>query len=411
MIFVFCLEVMVYQMTQSKGMMGSVIFAFAFPAFLLRLIGAPLIDRFDRVKIILVLNIVRSCTISIFFIVSLTDYIAVWQFFVICAILGSCAAWFLPAGMALLPNLLKKEQLVRGYSLLETSTSMATLLGPIIGGTLVGWSGPEVGIGFYAGILMIGSFLNFLLSRQRDQFSNPLEIPSNQGTSWNWRQFAQEWKRGFTFFRYVPALVGIMSLLAISNFCFATWHQLLVPLGIEVLHVNIRMISFLGPSMSLGVMCGAFITTWIGDIQARSKMMTGSFVLTGLVVLGISFSDNYWITLFLFFLFGVSIPFFNSYSSSIFGQLVPDAYRGRVMSVRLLIGQGLVPIGNITGGWVSEAIGLPPMLMMAGILTIIAGVIGLAIPLLKQIDGNLDGLQQEIKKNLEGAALKEVGTA
>lgn len=129
--------------------------------------------------------------------------------------------------------------------------------------------------------------------------------------------------------------------------------------------------------------------------------MLGSFVATGSFIVLISMSREFILTLCLFFLLGLTIPSFNSYSSALYGLLVPDSYRGRVMSVRLLLGQGMIPLGGFLGGIVSESFGLPLLLLLSGVIQIVCGLIGFLMPLLRGIDGDLTPLSEQIKKKLD----------
>lgn len=394
----FCIEVLLYQQTGSKGLMGTVAFCFALPEFSLRLLGSAFIDRFDRIKLMSTINLVRGITLAILCTLAFLDFFSVWLFFIGAIILGACSAWFLPSGMALIPTLLEKEHLVRGYSLLESFSSLARLSGPFFASLFISWSGAEMGIGFFAGTVLIGSILIWLISTQPVYKERILlEIKS---TELSWRQVRTDLSEGFSFFRRVPSLTVIMLLLAVSNFGYSLWMMLLVPFGVEVMKISITQISILNSVFSLGVISGSLFTSWLGEIRQRSKMMTGSFVATGLFTLIIPFAPNYAMLLVFFFLQGTTIPFFNANSSSIFGQLIPDSHRGRVMSFRLLLGQGAIPIGNMAGGWIAEAWGISSLFYIAGILTMVAGFIGLSLPWLKEVDGDLEPLATSIKREL-----------
>lgn len=406
----FCIEVLLFQKTGSKGLMGSLAFCFAFPEFILRLLGTGFIDRFDRIRLMSTLNIIRGvvllgglCTVV------LTGIFSVWLFFAIAVVLGCCSAWFLPAGMALIPNLLEKEQLVRGYSLLESFASIARLSGPLLASFFIAWSGAESGIGIFAGSVILGSILIALIKTQ--QVDKLITNAPTTHAPISFSQVRKDISEGFAFFRQVPALTVIMLLLAVSNMGMAMWFMLLVPYGQEVLQIGYTKISLLSSLFSLGVICASFTASWIGEVRSRSKVMVGSFVVTGLITCLISFTTNFYLVLALFFLLGSTLPFFNAHSQSIFGQLVPDSHRGRVMSFRLLLGQGAIPIGNMAGGWISEAFGTPTIFLIAGAATMVAGLVGLFIPWLSQIDGNLDLLANKIKQQCTPSIRQEQETA
>lgn len=405
----FCIEVLLFQKTGSKGLMGSLAFCFAFPEFILRLLGTGFIDRFDRIKLMSTLNIIRGLVLGGLCILILTGTFSIWLFFAVAVVLGCCSAWFLPAGMALIPNLLHKEQLVRGYSLLESFASIARLSGPLLASFFIAWSGAESGIGIFAGSVILGSILIALIKTQ--QIEESVTKVSTTPAPISLSQIRKDIGEGFSFFQQIPSLTVIMLLLAISNMGMAMWFMLLVPYGQEVLHINYTQISLLSSLFSLGIIFASFTTSWIGEVRSRSKVMVGSFMATGLITCLISFTTNYYLVLALFFLLGTTIPFFNSHSQSIFGKLVPDSHRGRVMSFRLLLGQGAIPIGNMAGGWIAEGLGTPTIFFIAGASTMIAGIIGFFIPWLTQIDGNLDHLANRIKQQFAPPTVQKKETS
>ncbi|SEM69547.1 MFS transporter [Lihuaxuella thermophila] len=395
MIGLFSIEWLLYQMTGSKWLMGSVLVAFSLPEVIIRLIAAPLIDRVDRVRLMSALNALRFFTLLALALFAFTRTIEVWHIFVAAVVLGSCSALFIPAGMALVPNLLGKQHFVRGYSLMDGFTNTARLLGPVIGSTLVSVSDPSAGIGVNAVTYALSAALLFLLPKQTTSHSEREQL-----SACSWKQLARDWAAGFLFFRQVPALFVIMILLAVSNLCFSSWNMLIIPLGQEVLNIRAVQIGLLMPAFSLGIITGTLITSWLGEVRRRRVLMLGSFIAMGIFIVLMSMSREFILTLCLFFLLGLTIPFFNSYSSALYGQLVPDNYRGRVMSVRLLLGQGMIPLGGFLGGVVSESFGLPLLLLLSGIIQILCGLIGLFMPLLRGIDGDLTPLAEQIQKKL-----------
>ncbi|SFX26245.1 Predicted arabinose efflux permease, MFS family [Thermoactinomyces sp. DSM 45891] len=403
----FCIEVLLFQKTGSTGLMGSLVFCFVLPETVLRLLGTGFIDRFNRIKLMSTLNIIRGMVIGGLCISLFMGTFHIWLFFIAAMILGSCAALFLPTGMALIPNLVEKDQLVRGYSLLESFSSSARVSGPLVASFFIACSGAESGMWIFAGSVFLGSILiRFIKNPSQES----LEKSTNNSTI-SFSQIKKDIGEGFSFFRQIPALTVVMLLAAITTMGMAMWFMLLVPYGQKVLHINYTQISLLSSLFFVGIICAAIITGWIGNVHSRSKFMMGSLISTGIFTCLISFTTNYYLALSLFFLLGMTMPFFNTHSQSIFAQLIPDSHLGRVMSVRLLLGQGSIPLGSLTGGWISEWFGTPSIFFIAGALSILAGIIGLLIPWLNQIDGNLDELASEIKEKFAPLPVQEKESA
>jgi MFS family permease len=377
----FCIEVLIYQMTGSKLLMGTIAFVYTITEFVFRFLGTPIMDRFPKTQLMTIINTVRALT-----------------FFVVAFLLGWCSAWFLPSLLALIPSLLEKESLVRGYSLLETFGGIARLVGPFCAASLVNWSGAGAGLGLFAIMVTLSGICIFLITKSSSSVPSPdaaVQIRSY------WKTLRLDLMEGFRIYQQVPALMIIISMLAISNFGASMWSMLLVPFGIEALKVSLTQISFLNMSLPLGIMAGSLLNTWLGERPLRSRMILISFFSGSACIILIALTQSYPMALLLFFGFGFSIPLFNAYSSAIHAQLIPESHQGRVTTIRLLIGQSLLPIGSFVGGWIAQNLGFATLYFFAGVLPLIAAIGALFTNKLKQVDGNLDPLRNQILTSIQ----------
>jgi len=74
-------------------------------------------------------------------------------------------------------------------------------------------------------------------------------------------------------------------------------------------------------------------------------------------------------------------------------------YKGRVNSIRFLIGGGLQPVGAFAGAAIAETYGLSFLFLSLGLLPILCSAAVSFLPKLKNLDGNLSELHNKIKKN------------
>ncbi len=80
------------------------------------------------------------------------------------------------------------------------------------------------------------------------------------------------------------------------------------------------------------------------------------------------------------------MAFFNVHNTTINQQTVPDRLMGKVLSVRLVIIRGVMPLGVVVGGVVSELWGIRPLFILIGTLISSAAIIGIVFPYFKFID-------------------------
>ncbi len=130
----------VYDITHSTFYLGIVGLAQFLPALALVLVTGLVADRFNRRVILalcLALEVLAAASLLAFTVAKVQ---VIWPVFVILAGLGIARAFFNPAGDALAPNLLSKEAIPHGISLGSMTWQTASIVGPVLGGLLYGFS-------------------------------------------------------------------------------------------------------------------------------------------------------------------------------------------------------------------------------------------------------------------------------
>jgi len=112
-----------------------------------------------------------------------------------------------------------------------------------------------------------------------------------------------------------------------------------------------------------------------GDIRNKPRFMA----LTGLCFSGallvFSLSGIFWFSLFAIMVCGWGMVSYLAVANSFIQITVPDALRGRVMSVYSLVFLGTVPIGNAILGLIAYRMGTPRAVTVSGAICLIAAMI------------------------------------
>jgi hypothetical protein len=123
----------------------------------------------------------------------------------------------------------------------------------------------------------------------------------------------------------------IMILVSISNMSTIAIWTMMVPFVSDHLHKDAAATGTLSTSVALGTLCGiTIISLWAAKIQQRRFVMFGSLISSGILMSILGLTTDYYFALVLVFLSGVAGPFFGSFSSALYGILVPEASRGHV---------------------------------------------------------------------------------
>lgn len=136
---------------------------------------------------------------------------------------------------------------------------------------------------------------------------------------------------------------------------FALNYNVLVPLFVkEILNLQETYFGIVMSMMGIGSFLGAIVTATMSKRTPKMKTIMVFPVIISLFLMVTGFSNNY-ITFGI--LLGMTGFFFIIFSSSVNTRIqlnLDQAYRGRVMSIYVLVFAGSIPLGNLFSGIVSN---------------------------------------------------------
>lgn len=377
---------MVYKITGSEMAMGSLWIAYAVPEIVIRLVGAPLIDRLDRKRLMSALDVVRALAFGALVVAGSIGETRLWQLYLVTIINGACAALFYPAGMAVLPSLVPKETFVRANSLLQGSVTAAYLIGPALSGILLAVSNPLPGLAVDALSFALSAGLILLLPQAGSAI--PAESTNPRGTG----GYIQETLQGIAWYGKMPVLLVLLVIVSIANICSSAITPLMIPYGKSHLGTDALGVGLMESAYSVGSLAGSFVSGLKGEVAQRRLVMLGSLTIWGVFNTALGMIYHLPVALSLRAGSGLMVAVFNVYAMSILVQLIPDRMRGRALSVGLLIAQGAGPVGAFLGGFAAQHFGMPTVFITAGMIAALAAFTSLLLPALRSLDGDLSQL-------------------
>lgn len=142
-IFLIALPLQAFAIENRPGAMAIVGLVWGGSQVLTLLLGGWASDRFERRRIMMTADAVRAVAFAVTAWLSLSGDIALWHLWVLGAFVGTSNAFFNPAAMSIVPDLLPDEDLTQANAFLATARpTMQRLLGPALGGLLVAAVGP-----------------------------------------------------------------------------------------------------------------------------------------------------------------------------------------------------------------------------------------------------------------------------
>jgi MFS family permease len=360
---------LVYRLTGSGLLLGSVGFASQIPVFLVAPLGGIAADRGNRQRIVIATQTASMILAFILAGLTLANKITVKEVFVLAALLGVVNAFDIPGRQAFLVDMVGKEDLMNAIALNSSMFNGARVIGPAVAGILVarlgeGWCFFANAVSYIAviiGLVMMRVHAPAKASLQTSRFDHIVE-----GFQFVWRT---------TPIRALMILLGLVSVTGMP-------YVVLMPIFADrILHNGGQeLASMIGShdlgAVRLGILMGAAgVGALLGalTLAARSGVKgLGTWVSTccagfGISLILFSFSKSFWLSVFLLMPAGYFIMLQMASSNTLIQVMVPDALRGRVMAVYSMMFMGMAPIGALVGGALSDRLGAPWTVAIGGL--------------------------------------------
>ncbi len=130
---------LVLKTTGSPAKMGLVLFCSVFPSMILGLVSGSVVDRYNRKAIIIGADVARGLIVSGLGLCYFLNVLNFATLLIAQVILSVCTAFFDPAIPAIIPQIVKPDQLTRANSQAQFVSGIATVVGPALGGVMVAW--------------------------------------------------------------------------------------------------------------------------------------------------------------------------------------------------------------------------------------------------------------------------------
>jgi MFS family permease len=336
------------------------------PAVLFTLAGGVLVDRVPRRLVMLASDLARGGAVTAVTVLVATGGIHLIGLICMALVFGLGDAVFFPAAMAITPELVPPDLLVGASALNGTSIQLAgVLIGPAIGGLLVGFLGTAWGFGIDAVSFLISAAAVYAMRCR----SAP--VPSGESPLVDLRE-------GLRFCVSQRWLWTTTLGASLGNFVAFSPLGVMIPLLVK--HVLRGGGVALGLVLAAGGLGGLAATVLAGRRDPPRNRLVHLWIgwgLSGIGVLGLGFVPDVWLA------GGVAFVTYglDAYGSVMFNPLiqegVPHSLLGRVSSVDYLFGFALSPLGLVAAGVAADAIGVRPTLIAGGAITALTTVIPL----------------------------------
>jgi MFS family permease len=364
---------LIYRLSHSAFLLGGVGFASQVPVFLLAAFGGHLADRHDRRKLLLMTQGASMLLAATLAALTLTNHIREWHIFVLAALLGVVNAVDMPTRQAFLSQMVDRSDLVNAIALNSSMFNGARIVGPAIAGVLVAAIGE--GWCFFVNALSYIAVIAGLLQMQLPAF-----VRSQQRGSM-WSNVAE----GFRFAATTAPVRALLLLIAVLSFT-AMPYQVLMPLfADEVLHSGARGLGILMGAAGVGALFGSISLAMRASLRGLGRWVAVSCGLFGAALIAFALSRSFALSVAILVVAGFAMMVQMASSNTLIQSMVPDALRGRVMSLYAMMNVGVGPFGALLAGAAAERIGATNTVAAGGAITLVGALVFfLRLPALRQ---------------------------
>lgn len=371
------LGALVYQATGSFMAFGLVFLMAAIPNLFLGPIAGAFVDRWDQKRVMIASDLLRALLVLLIPVVAVIDIVLVYP---MALLVTSVSLFFRPARAAVVPRIVPPDDLLAANSALWTAESVADIVGYPIGAAFVAFVGAELALAFWvdAATYVVSAVLIMAL------VIPPAARATASRVGGAIRAFRDELAEGWQVMRSRPVLLQNTAVGAVAQMCIGAMITLPLPyveqaFGDRYMD-SLEAWGLLEAFIGLGNLVGGLAVGLIGVRMRKGRMVVAGLVSMGLAVMVLGLTTDLPIALVAAGIIGIANLVYVVPTQTIFGEVTPEGYLGRVVAIRSSIVMGSMTLAMAVCAFAAAVFPVGLIIATTGMLTVMAGLVALALP-------------------------------
>src|SRR6266545_2842299 len=351
-------------LTSKAILLGLVNFAAGLPALILAPVAGSLADRLDKRKILVATQIAQIIfAVGLGFLV-MSGQIRVWHIVFFALLLGIAFAYEMPAISAIVPELVKRDEIAAAVALDRSVFHGSRLIGPSLAGYFVAWWGEASA--FFTNAISFVALIAALISLPK----RPI------GTAEEEEQRRSGIMEGFRYVRSNRIILSLIALIALNTIFVFPAISVMLPLYVRnILHLGAKSMGTLMAVSGTGAFLGSIGLLSVAR-EHRLRFMGGNVVAIAVGVFLMSRSNGFLLTACAMGIIAVALSMNFGLANTIVQEHAPAHLRGRVSAVFGMSFFGLMPVAGLIAPGFSDLIGIRTTL---GVASVIYGIAALTV--------------------------------
>ena len=365
-----------WQMTGSATAIGLVNVFRAIPLITIGLLGGVVADRFDKRKILIIIQIWSLGIYVAMAVLILGDWIRLWHLYLTSFLMGLGMAMNQPVRTSFIPQILDARLLLNAISLNSIAINVMRLAGPAGIGFLIAAFNDNVGPAY---VVASAIYVFVLLSTFMIRVDGKSDVQQTVS-------LFEDMIDGFRYMLFQNRTIVALIVMAMGPLAFAFSYVMLLPVFMtEVLGMGSTGFGAIQSISAIGALAGGLTLASMGHVPHKGKVMLVTGMTYGIIVMLLGLMQWPVLAFTSVIFVGASQTIFRAANNSTLLEITPTRYQGRVVSVTFL-DMGMQSVAVMLAGVVTDVINVSVGMAFLGIACIIfVGAIWIGSPTIRRL--------------------------
>ncbi len=358
-----------YDLTHSPIFLGIIGFLSQIPNLVVTPFAGVIIERYQRRQVLILAHTLSILIFLSLGILTLEGFMTSWLLLTLSIMQGLVNSVALPARQTFLGDIVtQKEDISNATALHSSLATMCRILGPGIAGFLIaningGYCFLLDGLSYIAVILAL-SFMKINSASQESFSASPAAKIS----------LLENLQEGYRYvFDFLPMRLILLQVAAMS-FLGMSYRSLLPIWTTEIVKGDATTLGYLMGATGIGALLAALYLSARPSVVGFEEILTFSPAILGGALVGFCLVNNWFISLGLMAVIGAASLLVTSASNALLQTIADENKRGRVMSFYTMAMMGILPLGELFMGFLTQGVGVTYTLMISGISCVIIAI-------------------------------------
>ncbi len=352
-----------YEMTGSGTLLGTANGFRLIPNLIISPISGLAADIFDKKKILIYAQLPLLVMTLVMGVLFAIDKVEVWHLMTFALLSGIPSAIFQPVRSSVIPVVVPRSALPNAAAMNSGAVTFTRILGPGVAGIMIAALGP-------AGNFFIQAFAYALVMASIFM----MVLPQTPKKATTLASVKKDFSEGFSYCVKNRAVRILMVMALFGPFFIQPFQAIIAIFAKDTFNAGPQGFGYLLAASGAGAVLGALLIGSANKIEKRGYIQLFGIIGFGASIIAFALVTHFWLAIIMMMFTGAFQLFFLTTNQALVQLSVPPKLMGRVSGI-LSIEAGLLPIGALAAGFLSDVIGEKDTVIIMGSLCIGLGLL------------------------------------